>query len=294
MRIANKSKQLVILLVWFVFLLATATLATNGNPARFMSYYVAESWAYLANKQVQVTPAILLKEYTSAYETPPPIGLVLDSVFEEKSWLSMDYYAKAKMLALTTNDQREVIKNIYFTLFDRINNHLEYIVQNYDPNKTDSNNRISATITLGYPFSERTVHKTVLLPVEVTDWVLKIPEMRKHALEQEQFLNSLLLVTVLGALGSLIYAVKDITDSTKDTSVVTFALRPFFGIFLSIVLFVLFMVAHTLVSASGISNIRYSTIYVLALAAGLLSDQTYSVLVFKLNKALTEFKSKTE
>jgi len=95
-------------------------------------------------------------------------------------------------------------------------------------------------------------------------------------------------------LGSLIYAIRDITDSDSKTSVISFALRPFWGIFLSIVMFVLFLVTHSLVSVSATSNVRNSTVYVLALACGLLSEQAYTLLIKKLRVSLTEQNIKTK
>ena len=52
--------------------------------------------------------------------------------------------------------------------------------------------------------------------------------------------------------------------------------RPILGIFLAVAVFVVDILAHSIISTSSILEIRYEPLYILALGAGLLSETAYA------------------
>jgi hypothetical protein len=58
---------------------------------------------------------------------------------------------------------------------------------------------------------------------------------------------------------------------------------------LALAVFVVDILGHSLISTADILQIRHETLYVLALAAGLLSEQAYNVLLGKASDALNQF-----
>lgn len=220
----------------------------------------------------------ILGSYLSSYDDPPPIAEILDLIFDKVSWQDPETISR---LIRTEADTGSIAKSGYVELFDRIHKELTALARsrlNGDEDLT------KARFTIGYPFSDATQIKEIKLPRGAIDWIKRRSATPLAAFERETLTNSVIVTAALGALGSLVFLVRDLVSSRNDVSLISFGLRPLFGVFIAIVFFVLLIVAHSLISSSRQAEIRYSTMYFLALAAGLLSDQAYRVLERRLTK----------
>lgn len=96
---------------------------------------------------------------------------------------------------------------------------------------------------------------------------------------------------MIGTFGSVIFLVRDFIDVEAEarTTLSSYLLKPILGMFLAIAVFIVDILAHAAVSSGSILAVRHETLYVLALAAGLLSDQTYAVVSSRAQMALKNF-----
>jgi hypothetical protein len=151
--------------------------------------------------------------------------------------------------------------------------------------KANDDQQFSLPLVVGYPFVDKTETRMVDLPVDAITWMKRLPQGQREASERDLLFDSLVCAISLGSLGSLVYLIADLLMGGKD-SVLSFGLRPLLGIFMSVAFFVVLVVAHSLISTSTQSDVRFSTMYGIALAAGLLSDKAYQMLKRKLSESL--------
>jgi hypothetical protein len=80
---------------------------------------------------------------------------------------------------------------------------------------------------------------------------------------------------VLGAFGALIFLIRDYITADQEKNLSDYIFRPVPGMFLAVAVFVVDILAHTVISSASILQIRYEPLYILALGAGLLSETAY-------------------
>jgi hypothetical protein len=66
-----------------------------------------------------------------------------------------------------------------------------------------------------------------------------------------------------------------------------------YSIFLAIAMFALTTLAHAIVSNASILEMRHEPLYVLALAAGLLSEQAYAAVKIRAETALEKYRNRS-
>ncbi len=93
---------------------------------------------------------------------------------------------------------------------------------------------------------------------------------------------------VLGAFGSLIFLIMDYIKLRNSSSIEAYIIRPIMGCLLAVAMFVVDIAAHTVISEANIFSVRHETLYLLAFAARLLSEQAYQAVD---NRESTTFKS---
>ncbi|ETW93289.1 MAG: hypothetical protein ETSY1_39880 [Candidatus Entotheonella factor] len=93
---------------------------------------------------------------------------------------------------------------------------------------------------------------------------------------------------MIGTFGSVIFLVRDFINLEDEsrTTLSAYLLKPILGMFLAIAVFIVDILGHATISSASILQIRHETLYVLALAAGLLSEQTYAVVSSRAQMAL--------
>jgi hypothetical protein len=132
------------------------------------------------------------------------------------------------------------------------------------------------------------IEKTVDLTPDVRTWIDSDRESNKAYLSKLKLIDTFVLLIIIGAFGSLIFLTRDyvMNEEEKMTPVSSYLFRPILGIFLAVSMFVVDIAANTVVSTSDILQVRRETLFVLALAAGLLSDKAYAFIDRKARGAL--------
>jgi hypothetical protein len=118
----------------------------------------------------------------------------------------------------------------------------------------------------------------VSLPPEVLTQVGVWASHERTRAEQRRMraalIDAFLLLTVIGGFGSLIFLMRDYIQE-QALCMGTYVFRPLLGVFLAIAIFTLDVLAHAIISAASVLELRHEPLYVLALAAGLLSEEAY-------------------
>ncbi len=196
----------------------------------------------------------------------PPIEDVLDVV--QPTWRS----AVKPPVPCGPSDQLSVYQT-YHSLFTKVTERLRSLARNdnLDPKAVV----IDATI-LPPEFPGKAVSEKMSLPLEVQDWLTREKSWLKGENQARALVNTFLLLSVLGAFGSLIFLIRDYITTDDARTISDYMFRPILGIFLAVAVFIVDILAHSVISTSSILEIRYEPLYILALGAGLLSETAYA------------------
>lgn len=166
----------------------------------------------------------------------------------------------------------------YDTLFEITENKLKALAANdlQNINTLTINNEILPQKFRGENFEP----KEISIPLEVQNWLI----MQRNFKQRRKLVDTFALLIILGALGSIIFLIREHIDPEKHTPVKYYFYKPIFGILLAIAAFVLNVSVNGLSSTAKIEDLRPEGILILAFTAGLLSDQTYEKLTETVNK----------
>ncbi|MDD9971805.1 MAG: hypothetical protein OXR73_36510 [Myxococcales bacterium] len=311
----------IILLAWLVTLvcLAIATLTNSGasvisllpginnvrgsteaggefSPMRYLDRFVLEHYA----------------------QHPPPLRAVLNAVVVD--WPEHETYRARLSLRSVPGSQRDKasgpaaiwkasessvakssrrasddeLRMHYRELFRALADRLEVAVH-------DSDGQLESLIlnegALPSLFRGDTVGDIDLLVMApgVGPWVAVERDRMHQERQSGEFFDLFLILIVLGALGSLIFLTRDYlnVDAECQTSASVFVFRPVLGMLLAIAMFVIDILAHSVLSAADVAQVRPEPLYILAFAAGLLSEQAYDLMEFYSKSALERLKEGT-
>lgn len=118
----------------------------------------------------------------------------------------------------------------------------------------------------------------VSLPIEVLTWIKQKRDIHSFEKARDSLTNTFLLLIVLGAIGSIIFLIKDFIQSEASSTVESYIFRPILGCLLAVAMFIVDIGIHTILSSADIFSVRHETLYLLALSAGLLSEKAYLAL----------------
>jgi hypothetical protein len=211
---------------------------------------------------------------------------VLDALSEK--WRDPDERCLDKAQYEVANLEPELNES-YHTLFRQIEASLHLLVAD---KTTDVRAATVAYTVLPRHLRPENPAGSIKLPPEVVAWVNREREIRDQRTAAAQLLDQFLLLTVLGAFGSLIFLTRDYMLIEEDTKVAAYVFRPVLGVFLAMAVFAIDVFAHAVVSRASILQIRYETLYALALAAGLLSEQAYTIIRTRAEAALERYHHK--
>jgi hypothetical protein len=113
------------------------------------------------------------------------------------------------------------------------------------------------------------------LPPEAQDWILRESTRIKDQERERALFSTFLLLSVLGAFGALIFLVRDYITLDEEKKLSDYIFRPVLGVFLAVAVFVVDVLAHSVISTASILQVRPEPLYILALGAGLLSETAY-------------------
>ncbi|MEM6601948.1 MAG: hypothetical protein AAF649_11230 [Verrucomicrobiota bacterium] len=124
------------------------------------------------------------------------------------------------------------------------------------------------------------------------NWIESEAQKYNQVQFTKDLLNTFMLLLVLGALGSLIFLLQDfLSFDEHGRSVYDYLFRPFFGMFLSLASFVVVVASQSLISDNiNVDKLDRGPLYLLALAAGLLSEKAYNRLKIFSEESLDKLK----
>lgn len=283
------------LILWIYFLGSTVIFTANNSTAKFVFEFSDSFFNYYPyfareSRDGQVHPRAELAKFLSQFrQNSPPIGLVVDKLITEPSWEDRDI--KPKKYDEGTNIERWK-KDQFQYLFKRVHQRLSSYVN--DPTLDLSKIEIgfSDIIPESWFRNKKDRQRIIKLPKEAILWVKAERDIVDFRNERLALINTFIILMVLGAFGSLIFLTRDYIHAEESVGLASYIFRPVLGMFLAVSMFVIDIAAHTLISSSDIFKIRHETLYLLAFAAGLLSEQAYLLVNKKANEALNGVKSK--
>lgn len=194
----------------------------------------------------------------------------------------------ASIISRDVHITEEMRKAYYYALFDAIDEHFIAVVQDksIDPTKDTINRDI-----LPKPFHELMSEEQVKLPELAVNYV-KQQRSKNASLELKvKLVNDFFIMLVLGAFGSLVFILKGFLKAETDQSLIAYFVRPLLGMFLAMAVFLIDMLTHSVISNAGIEMMRVEPLYILGFAAGLLSEQVYTLVLKQLENVIEKAQS---
>lgn len=298
---ARRSVRGAILLAWIVVLVFFAGLAATGKASEsvmtFFKRWDTFGSSVNSSATITITPRQHLDQYLSRYEYPPPIEAIIDQVVIEPSWCMQDLGAEFGIRNPGRSEKEKPfwVKDQYYDLFGKTDSKLQALIidRTFDPDRLPSIERpiIPEVFRKDKKPSDAAITPgPCMITREVAAWI-KEERIRRDAMKQRYALvDTFFLLMVLGAFGSLIFLSKDYIERQEATSIASLIFRPILGMFLAMAVFIVSMFGHTVISTADILKVRTETLYLLALAAGMLSEQAYEVLSTRASAALEKLK----
>ena len=292
----NKIVKGTILVLWIYVLGATVIFAATSSISSEVFNFFDRSRYYLAGRtlnQENISPTKRLNNYLyQRYDqNAPPIESVIDSLMAHPNltWTERTIKSSDGNNENDTGDDDQ-----YRKLFKKIDQRLNAIVN--DTSRDPKNVKIRFVDVVPPPFfsseQERSIESP--LPDVATQWIQQERENKRTRKERGSLIDTFAILMSLGAFGSLIFLTRDYIVSPVTVGLESYIFRPILGMFLAVSMFVVDIAAHTLISNSGLLSIRHETLYLLAFAAGLLSEQAYLVVDNRARSVLSRVKEKGE
>ncbi len=128
----------------------------------------------------------------------------------------------------------------------------------------------------------------VPIPADVKVWMEDYAQRVVAENRKIKLMDTFIILLVLGAFGSLIFLTKDYLLPNEKGGLSAYIFRPILGMFLALAMFVLDMAAHAVLSNASFLDVRQETLYLLAFAAGLLSEHAYGLLLKRAEEVLND------
>jgi hypothetical protein len=199
-----------------------------------------------------------LNYYLQYGDDPPPIRAVLEAVLP--AWPG----------AIDCEDYR--------AQFIKVEGRLRSIARSIarDKNADPKTGLLDTSILIPEFAKTRTLEATApQMPPEVQEWLLRESTRINDRERQRALLNTSLFLSVLGAFGALIFLVRDYINLDEEKKLSDYIFRPVLGVFLAVAVFVVDVLAHSVISTASILQVRHEPLFILALGAGLLSETAY-------------------
>src|SRR5262249_52131149 len=137
----------------------------------------------------------------------------------------------------------------YRTLFVKIEGRLRSIARNQS---TDLKTVTLDASILTPEFAQGKQIAPQVLPPEVQDWVSRESARIKDQAQARALFSTFLLLSVLGAFGALIFLIRDYITLDEEKKLGDYIFRPVLGIFLAVAVFVVDVLAHSVISTASI------------------------------------------
>lgn len=301
-RLSRRITKGILLALWICILIVLAGLASSSQASRFITGLFEPSYRYsgiyFRSHYENRSPTEHLRDYLGNSMYPPPIDAVLTVMITNPSWSERDIASKYQGPQSGASKEvkeakRKWVDEQHNKLFSKVENKLRAISRDrsIDPNNVTIDMKIIPGVFKGSG-AEPTNSEAIWLPPEAVAWTQE--ERSRRDVEEQRYalIDTFLLLIVLGAFGSLIFLTRDYIEREEKTTLEAYLFRPILGMFLAMAMFLVDILAHSMVSTAGILKIRHETLYLLAFAAGLLSEQAYEVVSLRAQAALQRFRAR--
>ena len=234
------------------------------------------------NSDESSNPSLYLREYicnkyTGKFlEEVPPIGSTLDLLQVNVSWRDLEQIKNSFNDSSSRKyNPQDYTKENFNILFQIIETKLIALAGNdiQDINNlTISNDILPAKFR--FTATDQFNIKEFPISIEAKNWVIT----ERHQRKRLQLVDTFVLLIILGAFGSIIFLVSEHMRNEEVIEIKSYIFRPIFGILLAIATFIISVSINGLTSTAKIEDIRTETIFLLAFAAGLLSDNAYEMI----------------
>jgi hypothetical protein len=314
----------VILIVWMCLLLWFGALTATGEaPEIVRSLSQKDFFIYKISNNIfgwfnerdgnADTPSGWLQDYLDEVKGPkPPISYVLASL-QKPSWIerSPDFIFNSSDIDSKQNEAFQKRMELVYTyqgayrmLFRNI--HMQIVDAAISNSTGFSKMKFSASMIPKILKSK--TDRDIILPEEVISWV-KAERMRFIAKTErnrqvDEWINTFLILMVLSSFGSLITLTRTFIDKSihetpngenkgyQPLTVAKYIYKPLYGFLLASAVFIIDIFLHAVISDAPLTNLRHESLYVMALAAGLVSDEVYKAVHAKVMQGLESWSKK--
>lgn len=298
---SRKSIKGLILIGWISFLIYVAILASTGDiSCRLMDFQTDQKKnisELIDLNRKNISAFDFLEDYKNNRQGKSivgdaPIIPLLNEIFTDQvKWYDLDIseFHKDSTDLLSLNKWK---KEQYTSLFIQCDNLLYFLIR--QKNKAISSIDVPGTF---YPtpfMGIASEESSVVISQYFRQWITDRIDLQASHEKRGELINTFFLLLVLGAFGSLIFLIKDFIDKESTVWVEAYLFRPVLGMFLAMGMFILDLLAHSLLSTSGVVDVRIEPLYVLALASGLLSEQAYAIMNIRANAILERAKGQSK
>lgn len=295
-----------LILAWILVLVSFGVLAASGRASKAVLGLFDSRPRYeynLGRGPGEPSPGEYLANYLRKYDSPPPLEGFLDQVVPSWSERNIAKHFRAALEGESPPEYSAArsrwLADQYNSLFERADSTLRALVSDASTHvdgQSIPRPRIPSVFedetSLQLPRS--TVPTEISLSHEVSSWIKEQRIREEQARARDSLVETFFLLIVLGAFGSLIFLSKDYIEREEQTPLAAYVFRPVLGMFLAVAVFIIDIAAHSIISTASIVQTRHETLYLLALAAGLLSDQAYSAVSMRANAALEAFRKRKD
>jgi len=293
---------------WIFILLGLAVMATNNRASKVISETSEIVLKWLSSGSAD--PDIIYKgekysprEYLEFHTNKDPgragrIESILDVIFIYPKWTNRILTFQNRDSLKTGSVNYEKAKNLwrynqYIDLFTRVELKLQTFIQisSLEPEDLIIHTQM---VPMAFAKGYSQVPQNIKITANVVGWIQDQRAIYLVDKERLKLIDSFLILIVLGAFGSMIFLTRDYITKTKYTTLQSYIFRPIFGMFLAMAMFIFDLLTHSIISTSDISALRSEPLYVLAFAAGLLSEQAYEYVRMRADTALLTLKKKHE
>ncbi len=280
---------------WMLVLISISILAIGGNISRLVAELSGVTEKAISPEKIKSscsyglnpTPTEYLncytaKNYTRKFsENIPPIGTILDSIQVNTSWREPNPFEdQVQVLVRVKRENYKIAESEYIVLFQIVETKLNAFAANELQDINISTLNISNEILPAKFRGDGFMAKNISIPLEAQNWLIAQKDKRR----QLKLVDTFGLLIMLGALGSIIFLIREHIDPEKKTLIRSYIYKPIFGILLAIATFVVNLSVNGLTSTAKVEDLRTEGILLLAFTAGLLSDETYEKLTKESNK----------
>jgi len=306
----------VVLIIWIAVLVSLAGLAASGRASQeVVNFFKPNNFSFYWSSQTTVlSPSDILARYLRGRENPPPIEAVLDEILVHPSWSERHLRRSTASSAVNVPqpssaaasraaqearaDTNRWLTDQYDSLFRRVDSLLQSLVRDTSVD-VDGLSVVRPAIPERFLGVEQEKIATplpdkIVLPRAAVSWIKDQRIRNEKEKERNSLIDTFFLLIVLGAFGSLIFLTKDYIEREQHTLLAAYIFRPVLGMFLAVAVFIVDIVAHSVVSTASILQTRHETLFILALAAGMLSEQAYEVVSIRAKTALEEWRKERE